>query len=182
MSIYWELVITFFKMGLFTFGGGYAMLPLLQREVVEKKKWATEADLMDYYAIGQSTPGIIAVNTASFIGFSQAGIAGAVFATLGLVLPSIIIILLIASLLNQFTDLAVLNHAFAGIRVAVSALVSFSVYKLGKAGIVDTFGLVWAGFTFVAIAFFNMSPIWIVVGSFVLGNIVLMRKDGVEQS
>lgn len=180
MQIIWELIVTFFKMGLFTFGGGYAMLPLLQREVVEKKGWATEQELLDYYAIGQSTPGIIAVNTASFIGYFQAGIPGAILATIGLVLPSIIIILLVASVLHRYTDLPTLQHAFAGIRVAVSALVSFSIYRLGKAGIIDTFAFIWAILTFLAIAFFNISPLWIVVSSFVIGNIVLIVK-GVER-
>lgn len=159
-------------MGLFTFGGGYAMLPLLQREVVDNKGWATEEQLLDYYAIGQSTPGIIAVNTASFVGYFQAGIIGAIAATLGLVLPSIIIILLVASILRQYMDLAVLQHAFAGVRVAVSALVIASVYRLGKAGIVDSFSLVWTIITFVCIAFLNISPLWIVLASFVLGNII----------
>lgn len=148
------------------------MLPLLQREVVDKKGWATEEQLLDYYAIGQSTPGIIAVNTASFVGYFQAGIVGSISATLGLVLPSIIIILSIASILGQYMDLAVLQHAFAGIRVAVSALVSISVYRLGKVGIVDTFTLVWTILTFVAIAFLNISPLWIVLASFVVGNLI----------
>lgn len=172
MPITLDLAWTFFKMGLFTFGGGYAMLPLLQREVVDKKGWATEEQLLDYYAIGQSTPGIIAVNTASFVGYFQAGIVGSISATLGLVLPSIIIILSIASILGQYMDLAVLQHAFAGIRVAVSALVSISVYRLGKVGIVDTFTLVWTILTFVAIAFLNISPLWIVLGSFAVGNLI----------
>lgn len=172
MPITLDLAWTFFKMGLFTFGGGYAMLPLLQREVVDNKGWATEEQLLDYYAIGQSTPGIIAVNTASFVGYFQAGIIGAITATLGLVLPSIIIILLVASILRQYMDLAVLQHAFAGVRVAVSALVTASVYRLGKAGIVDSFSLVWTIITFVCIAFLNISPLWIVLASFVLGNII----------
>lgn len=177
MLIIWELTYTFFKLGLFTFGGGYAMLPLLQREVVENKAWTTEDELLDYYAIGQSTPGIIAVNTASFVGYFQAGIFGSIMATIGLVLPSIIIVLLIASFLNKYTDLAILQHALAGIRVAVSALVSFSVYRLSKTGIVDTFGFIWALLTFVAIAFLKISPLWIVIASLVVGNIVLKIKE-----
>lgn len=177
MLINWELMYTFFKLGLFTFGGGYAMLPLLQREVVENKGWATEDELLDYYAIGQSTPGIIAVNTASFVGYFQAGVFGAIMATIGLVLPSIIIVLLIASALNKYTDLEVLQHALAGIRVAVSALVSFSVYRLAKTGIVDAFGFIWATLTFVAIAFLKISPLWIVIVSLILGNIVLKIKE-----
>lgn len=177
MLIIWELTYTFFKLGLFTFGGGYAMLPLLQREVVENKAWATEDELLDYYAIGQSTPGIIAVNTASFVGYFQAGIFGSIMATIGLVLPSIIIVLLIASVLNKYTDLAILQHALAGIRVAVSALVSFSVYRLSKTGIVDTFGFIWALLTFVSIAFLKISPLWIVIASLIVGNIVLKIKE-----
>lgn len=178
MALYLDLVATFFRIGLFTFGGGYAMLPLLEREVVQKKGWATTEDLMDYYAIGQSTPGIIAVNTATFVGYYQAGLLGGIFATIGLVLPSLIIILIIASILDSVTSLTLLEHAFAGIRVAVSALVTFSVYRLGKKGIVDYFGLIWALMTFVAIAFLNISPLWIVVSSLVLGNIVQKVREG----
>ena len=178
MALYLDLVATFFRIGLFTFGGGYAMLPLLEREVVQKKGWATTEDLMDYYAIGQSTPGIIAVNTATFVGYYQAGLLGGIFAAIGLVLPSLIIILIIASILDSVTSLTLLEHAFAGIRVAVSALVTFSVYRLGKKGIVDYFGLIWALLTFVAIAFLNISPLWIVVSSLVLGNIVQKVREG----
>lgn len=153
------------------------MLPLLQREVVDKKGWATEEQLLDYYAIGQSTPGIIAVNTATFVGYFQAGIVGAITATLGLVLPSIIIIMVIATVLNQYMGLAALQHAFAGIRVAVSALVSHSVYRLAKTGIVDKITLVWTLVTFIGIAFLNISPLWIVMASFVLGNLVTVLKE-----
>lgn len=175
-----DLAWTFFKMGLFTFGGGYAMLPLLQREVVEKKGWATEEQLLDYYAIGQSTPGIIAVNTASFVGYFEAGVVGAISATLGLILPSILIILLVASILQQYMVLAVLQHAFAGIRVAVSALVCVSVYRLGKVGIIDAFTTIWTVITFVSIAFLNISPLWIVVGSFALGNLIGLMRDSAK--
>lgn len=177
MRIMLELVITFFKLGLFTFGGGYAMLPLLQREVVDEKGWATEEQLLDYYAIGQSTPGIIAVNTATFIGYFQGGVIGAFMAVLGVVLPSLIIILLVASILNQYMELDLLQHAFGGIRVAVSALVSFSIFRLAKVGIVDTFTLIWTVITFIAIAFFNISPLWVVLISFVLGNLVRGRGE-----
>ena len=111
MKEYWELFYSFAKIGAFTFGGGYAMLPLIQREVVEKKHWATEEEIMDYYAVGQCTPGIIAVNTATFIGYYKKGIIGGIFATLGVIFPSIVIILLIASLLQNFSDLAIVQHA-----------------------------------------------------------------------
>ena len=105
MKIYIELFLTFAKIGAFTFGGGYAMLPMLQKEVVDKKHWATDEEIMDYYAVGQCTPGVIFVNTATFIGYYQKGIIGGIIATLGVVFPSIVIISLIASILQNFADL-----------------------------------------------------------------------------
>ena len=115
-----------------TFGGGYAMLPILQREVVEKKGWATEEELSDYFAVGQCTPGIIAVNTATFIGYKEAGIPGGILATLGVVFPSLIIITLIAAFLSNFADIPVVRHALAGVNAAVVALIAASVIKLGR--------------------------------------------------
>lgn len=141
MKEYWELFYSFAKIGAFTFGGGYAMLPLIQREVVEKKHWATEEEIMDYYAVGQCTPGIIAVNTATFIGYYKKGIIGGIFATLGVIFPSIVIILLIASLLQNFSDLAIVQHALGGIRVAVCVLVLNAVIKLFKSGVKDFTGI-----------------------------------------
>lgn len=132
-----ELFFVFAQIGATTFGGGYAMLPILQREIVEKRNWATDDELMDYYAIGQCTPGIIAVNTATFIGYRQFGIIGGIIATLGLVAPSIVIITLIALFLSNFAELAVIKHAFAGIRVCVCVLILDSVIKLGKKSIID---------------------------------------------
>ena len=132
-----DLFFTFARIGGLTFGGGYAMLPMLQKEVVEKRKWATEEEIMDYYAIGQCTPGIIAVNTATFVGQSTAGVAGGIFATLGVVFPSLIIITLIAAFLQNFADLAIVQNAFAGIRVCVCVLVFNAVVKLWKKSVVD---------------------------------------------
>ena len=127
-----SLFFTFAKMGAMTFGGGYAMLPILQREVVEKKGWATEEELSDYFAVGQCTPGIIAVNTATFIGYQEAGVLGGVLATLGVVFPSIVIITLIATFLSNFAEIPVVRHALAGVNAAVVALIAASVIKLGK--------------------------------------------------
>ncbi len=132
MSIYADLFLTFAKVGVCTFGGGYAMLPILQREVVEKKGWATDEELTDYFAVGQCTPGIIAVNTATFIGYKYKGIPGGVLATLGLVFPSLIIITAIAAFLSNFADIPAVRHALAGINAAVVALIAASVLKLGK--------------------------------------------------
>jgi chromate transporter len=137
MNKFIELFFTFSKIGVCTFGGGYAMLPILQRELVENKKWATEDQLADYYAVGQCTPGVIAVNTATFVGASLAGVAGGVVATLGLVFPSIVIILVIAAFLQNFMDIEWVGHAFNGIRAGVVALILSSVIKLYKTSVID---------------------------------------------
>ena len=130
MKELFDLFWTFCKIGALTFGGGYAMLPLIQREIVENKKWSTEKEILDYYAVGQCTPGVIAVNTATFIGFKLKGIVGGIVATLGVIFPSLIIILIIASFLQSFADLSIVQSAFAGIRVAVVALIITTVIKL----------------------------------------------------
>lgn len=132
MNVYLDLFLTFAKVGVCTFGGGYAMLPILQREVVEKKGWATDEELTDYFAIGQCTPGIIAVNTATFIGYKYKSYLGGVLATLGVVFPSLIIITVIAAFLSNFADIPVVAHALAGVNACVVALIASSVLKLGK--------------------------------------------------
>lgn len=132
-----RLFLVFAKIGGTTFGGGYAMLPILQREVVEKYHWATEEELMDYYAIGQCTPGIIAVNTATFIGYRKFGVLGGIIATLGVVFPSVLIITAIAAFLTNFAELQFIKHAFNGIRACVCVLILDSVITLGKKSIID---------------------------------------------
>lgn len=132
-----DLFLSFARVGVMTFGGGYAMLPILQREIVEKKGWATEDQLADYYAVGQCTPGIIAVNTATFVGQSQAGLLGGVLATLGVVFPSIVIITTIAAFLKGFMDIEAVGHAFNGVRAGVTALILVSVIKLFKGAVKD---------------------------------------------
>lgn len=164
-----ELYLVFFKIGATTFGGGYAMLPILQDEIVDKRHWATEEELADYYAIGQCTPGIIAVNTATFIGYKYAGIIGGILATIGVVSPSIIIITVIATFLKNFANLAVVKHAFNGIRACVCVLIFDSVIKLGKKSIVDYKGWI----IFLAIMLVSLltpvSPIILVLAAGVAG-------------
>ena len=133
----WDMFLAFARIGGLTFGGGYAMLPMLQREVVEKHHWATEEELADYYAIGQCTSGVIAVNTATFIGYRQAGVIGGIFATLGVVFPSVVIITVIAAFLTNFADLLVIRYAFEGIRVCVCVLIFNAVQKLWKKSVID---------------------------------------------
>ena len=173
MPLLLDLFCTFFRIGLFTFGGGYAMLPLLQREIVEKKKWATEEEILDYFAVGQCTPGIIAVNTATFVGFKEKKLYGAIFATLGIVLPSLVIITIIAALLSNFAHIAAVQNAFAGIRVAVCVLILNSIVKLWKKSVVDkltlgVFIVVFLG----SVLLSQVSPVVFIVAAAVLGIIV----------
>ena len=128
----WNIFIIFFRMGAFTFGGGYAMLPIIQKEIVEKRNWASDEEIIDYYAIGQCTPGIIAVNTASFIGYKRKGIIGAIVATIGLVTPSLILISIIAKFFKEFQDIRSVQYAFNGIQVVVVALIAVTVKNMFK--------------------------------------------------
>ena len=171
-----DLFFTLARIGGLTFGGGYAMLPMLQKEVVEKRKWATEEEIMDYYAIGQCTPGIIAVNTATFVGQSTAGVAGGIFATLGVVFPSLIIITLIAAFLQNFADLAIVQNAFAGIRVCVCVLVFNAVVKLWKKSVVDKKTLVVFLIVMLGSYFTDIAPTIFVVLAGVTG-IVLKNME-----
>ena len=178
-----DLFVSFFKIGLFTFGGGYAMLPMLQREIVEKHKWATEDDVLDYYAIGQCTPGIIAVNTATFVGVKLAGALGGAVSTVAVVCPSLIIITIISTILRNFAEYAVVQHAFAGIRVAVAALVVVSVVKLFKKGVKDILGYVIFAVSLLLVFFLDVSPIWVVLAAIAIGvGKALKAGKGGEQA
>lgn len=171
MKELFDLFWTFCKIGALTFGGGYAMLPLIQREIVENKKWSTEKEILDYYAVGQCTPGVIAVNTATFIGYKLRGIIGGIVATLGVIFPSIVIILIIATFLQNFSDLAIVQSAFAGIRVAVVALIITTVVKLIKSSIKDYLGVIIAIIAFVISAFIGLSPVYVVIAAALTGFI-----------
>lgn len=167
-----NLFLVFAQVGVTTFGGGYAMLPILQREIVEKRHWATEDELMDYYAIGQCTPGVIAVNTATFIGYRLSSYIGGVIATLGVVFPSILIITAITFFLTNFASLPVIVHAFAGIRACVTVLIFDSVIKLGKKSLKDN--ICWIIFLLVLglSLFTNISTAILVILSGIAGYFV----------
>ena len=176
MNEYLELFLTFAKMGVMTFGGGMAMLPILQREVVEDRHWATEEELMDYYAIGQCTPGIIAVNTATFVGQKRKGALGGIVATLGMVFPSLVIISILAGLITNFSSVTWVQDAFAGIQVCVCVLIFNAVVKLLKKSVIDKrtsviFLLVMIGSTLL-----NLSPVWFVLLA-ALAGIVLKNLE-----
>ena len=176
MKELFKLFFMFARIGALTFGGGYAMLPMLQREVVEKNAWATEQELMDYYAIGQCTPGIIAVNTATFIGYRRRGVVGGIVATLGVVFPSLVIIILIAAFLNNFAEIPLVQNAFAGLRVCVCVLVFNAVVKLFRGSVADVAaGLVFAA-VFALSLFTSVSAVLLVVLAGVAG--IVIKKVG----
>jgi len=180
----WDLFFTFAKMGLMTFGGGAAMLPILQREVLDKKHWVTEEELMDYYAIGQCTPGIIAVNTATFIGQKQKGILGGIVATLGIVFPSVVIIMILAGIITTVSDLAWVQNAFAGIRACVCVLILNAVLSLRKKSVVDRWTMAIFLIVLLGSVFLDFSPVWFVLLSAVAGigiQTLKTRKGGTEQ-
>ena len=180
MKLLLQMFLTFAKVGVMTFGGGYAMLPILQREVVESKGWATEEELMDYFAIGQCTPGVIAVNTATFIGQKQGGTLASVFATLGVVFPSLLIISLLAGVIEAFSHLVWVQNAFGGIRVCVCVLITNAVVKLFKKAVVDKITLV----IFLAVALgstlLDISPVIFVILAAVAG-ITIKAMGGKKQ-
>ena len=175
----WELFITFAKIGVMTFGGGMAMLPILEREIVQTKKWATEEELVDYFAIGQCTPGIIAVNTATFIGQKKKGVLGGIAATLGVVFPSLIIITVLAGLITNFAHLAWVQNAFAGIQVCVCVLILNAVLKLLKKSVVDKRTAVIFALVLLGSMLLSVSPVWFVLLS-ALSGIALKALEGRE--
>lgn len=178
MKLLVDLFVTFAKMGAITFGGGYAMLPIIQKEVVEKKKWATNDEVVDYYAVGQCTPGVIAVNTATFIGYRLKGIAGGIVATLGVVFPSLVIIMVIAAFLKNFADFEIVKHAFGGIRVAVVALILSSIIKLWKSSIKNYIGVIIAVAAFIVGGILKISPVYIVIAAGIVGVLTKPKAKG----
>lgn len=179
MKKIFELYCTFFRIGGLTFGGGMAMLPMLKREIVEKYGWATEEELLDIYAIGQCTPGVIAVNTSTYIGYQQGKLVGSIFATLGMISPSLIIITLIASILKEFMALPIVLHALSGIRITVCALMLNTVFSLMKSGIKDKLGVLLFLFGFLLATFTPIPTILLVVCAAVIGIFVKLRKERV---
>jgi chromate transporter len=163
-----------------TFGGGAAMLPMLQREILDKRKWATEEELMDFYAIGQCTPGIIAVNTATFIGQKKKGNLGGVAATLGIIFPSLVIILILAKIITNISDLAWVQNAFAGIRACVAIQIFNAVIKLAKKSVVDKRTLIIFLAVFAGSVFSPLSPVWFVLAAAVAG--ILLKQWEVKRA
>ena len=182
MKRLWQVFFTFFRIGAFTFGGGYAMIPLIQNEAVEKRHWVTDDDILEIIAIAESTPGPIAINSATFVGYRAAGILGSVCATLGVVLPSFVVILALSFVLEAFQELPAVQYAFFGIRAGVLALLCkalWTMYKKSPKG--------WVGYVIMAGAFvlsavnkfgiFKINTIFIIIGCAVFGLVSSMIME-----
>lgn len=180
MQILWELFATFFKIGAFTFGGGQAMIPIIQHEVCDKKKWVPEEEIIDVLVLAQSVPGVIAVNSATLIGYRLKGMRGALVATLGVVLPSFIIILTLANFILMYSHTEIMTKLFTGIRAMVVALMAVAVYKLGKSCINDLTKLIIAIIVLVLALVLNINPIWFIIAGGVSGILVYGRGNSKE--
>ncbi len=180
LSTVWTLFWTFFKIGAFTFGGGYAMIPLVQREVAENHKWLDDEDIMSVIAISESTPGPIAINMSTFVGYRTAGVLGSTLATLGVVLPSFIIILLVSGVLREFYHLDAVRYAFEGIRAGVLALIFKALWSLYKKCPHNLISYILMAAAFVVVAFFDVSALIIIIGCALCGlisSLVLARRE-----
>lgn len=169
MKIMFELFWAFAKIGSMTFGGGYAMMPIIQREIVDIRGWATDDDITDYYALSQCTPGAIAINTATFVGNKVAGRWGGFWASIGVLFPSVVIISIIAAFVTNFAHIPVVQHAFSGIRIAVCALITLTVTKLIRSNIKNAFGISIYCIVLILALLFNVSPALLAVGALLAG-------------
>jgi len=173
-----DLFLTFFRISLVTVGGGYVMFPLLKSEVVDARGWISDEEMVDYYALAQSIPGIIAMNTSTLIGYRKRGIPGAVAAAFGMALPSLIVILLVSAFLLEFFDHPGVQKAFAGIRCAVVALIISAVWKVGARSVNSPLRIAIAVLSFVAIAGWQVHPVCAITAGALLGFIVYRRAGG----
>ena len=168
-NIYFDLFKVFFKVGAFTFGGGYAMLPLIEEEIVENKKWVNKDDIYDFFAVSQSFPGAIAINTSTLVGYKIAGKKGAIAATIGVILPSFMIITLIATFFSKIADLSVVQSIFAGINGAVIVLILLAGKKMLKMAIHNALSVIIVIATIIIILFTDISPIFLIIGGAIIG-------------
>jgi chromate transporter len=173
---YLEVFLTFLKMGCITFGGGYAMIPVVERELIKKRGWTTMDEVMDYYTIAQITPGIIAVNLSTFVGYKQKGVLGGVLATLGFVIPGVSLIVAAALFISNLADIPAVQHAFAGIRIAVGALILDTVIKLAKGVFKDFKALVIYIVAFALSALWQVSPMLLILGAGAAGLVFYRTK------
>ena len=173
----WQIFVTFFKIGAFTFGGGYAMIPLIQREAVEHRKWVKDEDILDIVAIAESTPGPIAINSATFVGYRAAGVLGSALATFGVVLPSFVIILALSFVLQQFQNVQAVQYAFRGIQAGVLALLFKALWTMYKKAPKGWAAYVVMGGSFLATAVFKFNMIFVIIGCAVFGLVTAMLAE-----
>lgn len=173
----WKLFCIFFKIGAFTFGGGYAMIPLIQREVVENHKWITDEDILDIIAIAESTPGPIAINSATFVGYKIAGFWGAAAATFGVVLPSFVIISIISFILDKFQEVRAVKYAFFGIRAGVLALLIKALWNMYVKCPKGTLSYILMTLSFIAAAFTDISVLWIILACAATGIVLSLIHE-----
>jgi chromate transporter len=181
MRVLIKLFLAFSYIGAVTFGGGYSMLPMFQRELVVKNKWLTDVEMTDIFSVGQCLPGVIASNTAVFVGYRQKGVLGSIAAALGVAFPSVVFILIIAAVITNFADIPVVLRAFAGLRVCVSVLILNTVIQLWKKAIVDKLAIVIFAVVF-AVSVFTSLPvaILVVVAGFTGIAVSSLRKRGAQ--
>lgn len=177
-----ELYFAFVKIGAFTFGGGLAMMPIMQRELIEKRGWVSEEELIDYFAIGQSTPGIIAVNVATFIGYKKLGWLGGVIGTLGVVTPSWVIIMLLAGAISSVDKYPLAQRALKGINVAVAALLTSVIVKFTKKTIKNFWNALFMLAAFILIYFFKVQSVFIILASLVTGCLLTLYRQKKQQA
>ena len=182
MNIFLELLISFVKIGFLTIGGGYVMLPMMQSELIDKKHWITEEELLDYYAVGQSTPGIIAVNVATFVGYKKAGVTGGIVATLGIISPSLIIITALAGVIQSIDQYPNVQKAMSGINVAVCALITDATLNFIKKGVKNFVTLLVLLVSFLLIYYVKVPSYLIVLGAAFLGTITYFVKNKMKKS
>ena len=175
-----QLFITFIKIGAFTFGGGYAMVPLIQRETVEKKKWINDDDILEIVAIAESTPGPIAVNSATFVGYKTAGVLGAAAATIGVVLPSSTIIYFISFVIDKFENNTAVKYAFSGVRAGVLALIIKALWTMSKKSAKNIISFIITAFAFIFAAL-NINVIYIILACAVTGIVSSLIMSGREK-
>lgn len=165
----WTLFLSFFKIGAFTFGGGYAMIPIIEKEAIEKQHWITDSDMLDIIAIAESTPGVLAVNTATFVGYKVRRFWGSLVATLGVVLPAFVVISILSYCIAQVRDNLWVAAAFEGIRAAVVVLILNAVFKLAKGCEKNWFSYALMAVAFLLVALLNLPVIPVILGAALLG-------------
>ena len=172
-----ELYLAFVKIGAFTFGGGLAMMPIMQRELIEKRGWLTEEELIDYFAIGQSTPGIIAVNVSTFVGYKRLGVLGGIIGTIGVITPSWVIIMLLAGAISSVDKYPLAQKALKGINVAVAALLTSVIVKFSKKTIKNIWNALFMLLAFALIYFLKVQSVWIIIAALVIGCLLTLYRQ-----